>query len=402
MTSATHHKKLWSGNPLWTSQNHIQPPVTPCPDSFEAEVIVVGAGAIGALIGHSLAKAGFSITYVDSRRPGCGSSMASTAMLQSDVDLPLSHMIDQIGHDNAARAWQRSLRSLEKLAQITSPICRIHERPSIYLSGNVLSKSELQKEVKLRNDILFPAEFIDEKTLSAGYGIKDHTALLTPKSYTVDPQDFTMAHLNAAVKLGAKIYAPFDVKNIKSDNNFVYLTAKNGQEIRASHAIFSTGYETLKELDSIHKKITSSWAIATKPQPEKLWRDQANIWEASDPYLYIRTTKDGRIVCGGEDEEFENVEKRDRLLNEKSQTLSKKLKELIPQLDATPDFSWAGTFGESETSLPMFGEVPGHKRCFATLCFGGNGMTFSQIAAEFSLLWLQGKKDPDWDIFSFS
>jgi glycine/D-amino acid oxidase-like deaminating enzyme len=37
------------------------------------------------------------------------------------------------------------------------------------------------------------------------------------------------------------------------------------------------------------------------------------IWEASEPYLYLRTTEDGRVICGGEDEDFADTEKRDSL-----------------------------------------------------------------------------------------
>ena len=45
------------------------------------------------------------------------------------------------------------------------------------------------------------------------------------------------------------------------------------------------------------------------------------IWEASDPYLYLRTTPDGRILCGGEDEEFSDEAARDALLPRKTATL---------------------------------------------------------------------------------
>ena len=49
------------------------------------------------------------------------------------------------------------------------------------------------------------------------------------------------------------------------------------------------------------------------------------IWEASDPYLYIRTTPDGRVICGGEDEDFADDEKRDALIPRKTATLRRKL-----------------------------------------------------------------------------
>jgi hypothetical protein len=42
--------------------------------------------------------------------------------------------------------------------------------------------------------------------------------------------------------------------------------------------------------------------MCTKPL-DNLWPDEAMIWETMKPYLYIRTTKDNRIIAGGLDEE---------------------------------------------------------------------------------------------------
>ena len=54
------------------------------------------------------------------------------------------------------------------------------------------------------------------------------------------------------------------------------------------------------------------------------------IWEASDPYLYLRATHDGRVICGGEDEDFTDEERRDALLPEKAAAIAAKLARLLP------------------------------------------------------------------------
>ena len=45
---------------------------------------------------------------------------------------------------------------------------------------------------------------------------------------------------------------------------------------------------------------------------QHLARARPSIWEASDPYLYMRATADGRVICGGEDEEFSDEERATR------------------------------------------------------------------------------------------
>ena len=125
------------------------------------------------------------------------------------------------------------------------------------------------------------------------------------------------------------------------------------------------------------------------------------IWEASDPYLYMRTTADGRVICGGEDEEFADDEKRDALIDRKAIAIGRKLERLFPQLDVTPEFQWAGSFGTTDTGLPLIGAIPRKKNCWVVLGFGGNGITYSRIAADIIAAALAGKSDPDADLYAF-
>jgi glycine/D-amino acid oxidase-like deaminating enzyme len=125
------------------------------------------------------------------------------------------------------------------------------------------------------------------------------------------------------------------------------------------------------------------------------------IWEASDPYLYVRTTPDGRIVCGGEDEEFSNTAARDALLPQKTRMLQRKLHRTLPAVDTTVEFAWCGTFGTSSTGLPRIGQVPGRRRTWVALGYGGNGTTYARIAADVICGAIAGRPDADADLYDF-
>ena len=140
--------------------------------------------------------------------------------------------------------------------------------------------------------------------------------------------------------------------------------------------------------------------MATAPQTDRLWNSRCLIWEAADPYLYLRTTLDGRVVIGGEDEEFSDEETRDALIPRKIAAIRRKVEKLLPVLDTTPEFTWAGCFGASATGLPAIGAIPGAARCFAVLGYGGNGITFSAIAAQVIQRAILGIADPDADLFA--
>ena len=101
-----------------------------------------------------------------------------------------------------------------------------------------------------------------------------------------------------------------------------------------------------------------------------------------------------------EDEDTADPEIRNALLPEKVAAIEDKLKKLLPRLDPTPLYAWSGTFGTSETGLPAIGAVPGYRNCYAAMGFGGNGITFSAIAAQMFQRRLSGIADPDEDLFA--
>ncbi len=61
---------------------------------------------------------------------------------------------------------------------------------------------------------------------------------------------------------------------------------------------------------------------------------------------------------------------------------SKSSARCVPRLDLQPDYAWAGTFAETEDGLPYIGEASDYPGCHFALGYGGNGITFSLIAAQ--------------------
>src|SRR3546814_1507403 len=120
----------------------------------------------------------------------------------------------------------------------------------------------------------------------------------------------------------------------------------------------ATGYEMMKGSPRKGNRIISSWSIATRPQPRAIWPTAAMIWEAADPYLYIRTTPRGEVICGGEDEEIADAGERDAKLPGKIRTLSRKLAALLPGIDATPVHGWAGRSEEHKSELQSLKRIP--------------------------------------------
>lgn len=348
---------------------------------------------------------GLSTLVIDRRPPARGSTAASTALLQWEIDTPLIRLAERMGFERASAAWQHSFKAVQALGELVHRhgiACDFAPRQALYLPGNELDPAQLLEEGRMRASIGLPSIALSAGELKARAGIDRACALLSNQVADVDPVLLAEGVLINARRAGCRVHAPCELAEVVPGLDKVAMGTRDGFEIEAKHLVFATGYELAHGIPARGHRRTSTWALATPPQPQALWSRRDLIWEAATPYLYIRTTADGRVVAGGEDEDFDNEETRDALLPDKTKALQDKLKALFPQLDVTADYAWAGTFGESDTGLPSIGPIPGMANCHAVLGYGGNGFTFGMIAAQVIAARLLGKAGPDAELFAFS
>jgi glycine/D-amino acid oxidase-like deaminating enzyme len=380
-------------------------PVRPLRSDHKTEILVVGAGISGALVAEALSADGHEVTIVDRRGPARGSTPASTALVEYEIDTPLIELARKTGTYRAARAWQRSRLAVDAIAARTRELdirCDMARRDSLYLAGDVLDRDGIEREVEVRRAAGLETLFLTGKALRERFGIRRAAALLAYDDLVLDPRRLTAGYLKAAAKRGARVCTPVDIVTVESGKRSHVAETRGGPTISCRYLVFATGYEFPKFVPLKGHRIISTYAIATRPQRRRLWPEECLIWEASDPYLYMRTTADGRVICGGEDEDFSDDEMRDALIPKKIAAIRRKLERLLPKLDTAPDFAWAGAFGTSDTGLPLIGEVPRRPGCFAVLGFGGNGITYSRIAADIIRAAIDGKEDPDAGLYAFA
>lgn len=394
---------LRGGTPPW--QQGVSRPVRPRVErDFRCEIVVVGAGITGSLAAEHLASKGHDVCIIDRERPGYGSTAASTAMLQWEIDRPLGELTDLYGFERAAHVYRRSLAAVSGLIELVADrglSCGVRPRHSLYLAAGETGARELLTEHELRKKAGLPGDFLDHRTLLGEFGFEREAAILSPGSADADPLLLSQALLAAAAMQGAKL---FDGEAVSYDNagQAVMVGLDDGHVIEAKHVILATGYVMPDFVTSSLHKVASSWAIATPPQaPGALWRDGVLVWEASKDYHYTRTTLQNRIVMGGEDDDqIVEPDERDALMPQKAKTLLKKLNTLWPAADPVAEFVWSGAFGTTTDGLPLIGAVPGHPRIHAAYGYGGNGITFSYLASRMIAAAIAGNAQPWFDDFA--
>lgn len=200
---------------------------------------------------------------------------------------------------------------------------------------------------------------------------------------------------------GLAVWSHTEVKECVKQEEQYKVVAVNGCRIQCKYVVIAAGFEAGAFLPEKVMDLTSTYAIISQPVDEQfLWHKHSLIWETKEPYLYIRT-HGNRIIVGGEDENFKNPVLRDKLLRKKWLFWKKKIHKLFPEIPFVTDFAWCGTFSTTKDGLPYIGNWPGDKNMLYALGYGGNGITFSMIAAQIIRNKIKGISDNREKIFGF-
>lgn len=395
---------LKSGMPFWLIKDGLPFTFPKLDKNIETDVVIIGAGISGALVRYYLLNAGIECTMIDSRTIGLGSTSASTSLLQYEIDTPLHKLIEMVGKKDAERAYQLCDYAIGELGKIAKrlDIDEFENKKSLFYAAYKKDIPMLKKEFEARKQAGFDVKFLSEKQIEKDFGFKAPGAILSNHGAQTNSYAFTHKLLQFKKGKDLNIYDRSPVVKIDTKKNGAVLETETGFTIKAKKVIYATGYEVVEFIDKKIVDLKSTYAtISEQYNEKKFWKDEVLIWNTADPYLYMRTTPDGRILVGGRDEDFHDPDKRNKLIAKKTKQLVKDVNKIFPELNFKSEFSWVGTFGATKDGLPFIGAYDKLPNSYFALGFGGNGITFSLIAAEIIRDLIQGKTNDDAKIFSF-
>ena len=396
---------LVSGYPFWLIKDGLPFNYPALENSISTDILIIGAGVSGALAAYQLVNAGAACVIVDGRTVGLGSTCASTSLLQYEIDTPLTELIDKVGEKKAVLSYKLCEEAIGKVGAIDKKIkCGEFEpKKSLYYAANKNHLGFLKKEFNSRKAHGFKVNLLDERSIKKNYGMVAPGAILSETAAETNAYKFTHALLQYCRKKGVGIYDRTLVTNISHQRNGVVVTTGNGCKIKAKKLIYANGYEAVNYIDKKIVKLSSTYATISEQITTQvdLWEDEVLIWNTADPYLYVRSTRDKRIIVGGRDEPFMNAHTSNSLISLKSKQLKKDIEKLFPAMDYKPEFSWSGIFGSTKDGLPYIGSLPNKPHGYFALGFGGNGITFSLMAAQIITDIIMKGKSKYSGLFSF-
>ncbi len=374
--------KLRSKETYWLLKNGFVNSYPSLQNDISCDVLIVGGGITGALIAYQLSKEGYKTILIDKRDIAMGSTSATTAMIQYEIDEPLYSLIKKVGENAAVDSYREGVLAIDKLEsiiKITKSDCGFERKESLFIAASSSDGTWLNEEYTCRKANGIQVSWLDQKQLMDKFGIVGYGAILSEAGAIVDAYALTHSLLVYSTQhFGLQVFDHTEVESFTFDKQNNTALTDNENTITCKHVIHASGYETQNMLKHNIVKFISTYAWVSEPL-SKLPAAFKNtiLWDTEDPYLYMRSTEDNRILVGGGDENFKNALRRDGLIDKKEKELLEKVLKLMPSLKLIPDFSWAGTFGVTNDSLPYIGAHADYPNSYFILGFGGNGITFS-------------------------
>lgn len=399
---------LLSATPFSPIRHGLPCDFPPLEKDVSCDVAIIGAGITGALAALHVVEAGFSVVVLDRRDVAHGSTAGSTGFLQYEIDVPLSRLTRQIGERDAVasfHACRDAVRHIGALVRRLRLKVDFVPRASLLLASRPAHEAALRREFDARVRAGFSVEWWGRKELATASMLPHAAAILSHRDEAaeIDAYRFTHGLLDAARSGGAIVCDRTTVTHTRRTARGVVLTTDRGARVRARHLVIAAGYEADAFLSEKVTALHSTFALVSEPVTAfPGWpAGRALIWETAEPYVYFRTTMDGRIMLGGFDEPFRDPVERDRMLGAKTAALVRRFRTWFPKINLEVAYAWAGTFATTKDGLPFIGVQADVPHTFFTLGYGGNGITFSLIAARILRDQLLGRTNRQARLFEF-
>ncbi|MGL4335886.1 MAG: NAD(P)/FAD-dependent oxidoreductase, partial [Turicibacter sp.] len=285
--------------------------------------------------------------------------------------------------------------------------------PCFYYTENPGKVDYMADECKARQSIGISCELFTEATHHKEFSFDFAAGIFSHYGgATMDPLRFTRDLINYNAKRGLQVYENTNILNFDLSQNQVTLTTDMEFTITANKVVICTGYDALNFFDP--KKpfvnLARTFTIVTKPIEELSdWRAQCIIRDDKKPYTYLRATPDNRIIIGGEDIAFDDLEDEIATMGDRNphalqqyHQLLKRARKMFPQYEnLKTDYWYHGVFADTKDTLPFIGPHNDYPGAYFNLGYGANGILYSLIGAKLITQHYQGYNPKELEIFKF-
>lgn len=397
---------LYSGIPFPSAGNFKVKNYNVLLTTQRSDIIILGAGITGAFLAYELCLKGFDVIVLDKSIPGLGSTAASTSLIQYELDVPLIDLKNRIGIKAAVDTYKICEEGVNEilLKGKKFPGWEICPSQSIQFASTPEHLPGLYSECKERKKYNLPAFWLNSSDLRLTTGMVADGALQSNLGAKLNAFQLTHHLFDETLKTNnLRIFQHALGHRVDFFKNGIEVILSDGKIVKGKKLILATGYEAHDFFKQDLGKLMVTFVSVTKSLPflPPAFPD-STYWGTGFPYVYLRSLSNNRVMIGGGDDNFRGIQKRNADLMVKSKQNEQKLNQLFPGFNFEVEHQWAGNFMVTSDGLPFIGKIPSMPHCYVSLNYGGNGITFSQVAAQLIARHIAGKKVKSMDLFSIN
>lgn len=358
------------------------------------DVIIVGGGITGITTGLLLQQAGKNCLLLEANNLCFGTTGGTTAHINTMLDTPYSRIISDFGLENAKLVLQAAREAVDLFKTNVQQLnidCTFKDASAYLYAIDEKQADELDKFYKGCTDVGLDIEYTSEIPSPFPH-IKAVVAKGQARFHPVHYVHRLARHFEDA---GGTIKQYCRVYDAHEDSERVKLSTECGT-FKGRALIYATHIPPGINLVHLRCSPMRSYALAAKLNDDNYPDDL--IYDMNDPYNYYRTQEiDGQnyLIAGGKDHKTATEKNTEGRFRQVESEVRKHfdVKEIVHQ--------WSSQYYEPVDGLPYIGHLPGHSDCVSVATgFGGNGMTYSHVAAKVLTDRILDRENPYKELFS--
>ena len=384
------------GSPLFTNINKVKKQYNYLTEDIDTEVIIVGGGVTGSILGYYFSKEGIDSVILEKSRIAHGSTSITTSLLQYELDSNLMSLMESVPSEQVINSYKlgiTALKEIEKFINENGNGCNYIKRDTLLYTAKDLEKKEIYEEYKIRKENGFNVKFISEEENPFSFDLKAGLYAIEGGA-ELDPFKYTHQLLEVATNNGLRVYENTPVIDVKYNEEYVEAITSYNHKVKGKILVLATGYNTELFTDRNFGIKTYTYNIATKPLKDiKGWKNNVLIRDNESRYNYFRTTSDNRIIAGGEDTPFtDNF--NPKIAIKKYNILEQRLKNMFNEInDIKIEYKYCGAFVSTKDNLGFIGKDPNKDKLWYALGYGANGILFAILGGLMLPKLYKGEED---------
>lgn len=371
-------------------------------EDIETEVIIIGGGVTGAILGYYFSKNNINCVILEKSRIGHGSTSITTSLLQYELDSNAMELKEYTSMENIIKSYKMGIKALDEIQEFIDKNgnrCDFKRVDSFLYTAKKLEKKEMEEEYNIRKEAGLPVEFIDEDNNPFLFDVKGGV-LGEGGGALFDPYKFTHHLIEVSFKKGLRTYENTKVIDVKYCNNNVAVETVYGYKVKGKIVIVATGYNTGLFTKRAFGTKTTTFNIATRSidNIDDIYKGVVTR-DNKVPYNYFRTTRDNRLIIGGEDINFIPDIYNKELCSKSYEKLEQRLKSLFPNLNIDIEYRYCGAFASTQDNLGFIGKEPTNSKLWYCLGYGANGILFAMLGGMMLSKLYSGEVDKDMNLF---